>query len=41
MNRLCGIIEQRKKKKVREIDTSAEREIEIFHGPFITFFYVS
>lgn len=26
--------------KVREIDTSAEREIKIFHGPFITFFYV-
>lgn len=23
---------------VRAIDTSAEREIEIFHGPFITFF---
>lgn len=27
-------------RKVREIDTSAEREIKIFHGPFITFFYV-
>lgn len=25
---------------MREIDTSAEREIKIFHGPFITFFYV-
>jgi hypothetical protein len=24
----------------RAIDTSAEREIEIFHGPFVTFFSV-
>lgn len=31
-------IEERKT-KVREIDTSAEREIKIFHGPFVTFFY--
>lgn len=31
-----GVVEE----KVREIDTSAEREIKIFHGPFITFFYV-
>lgn len=33
-------IDERKAEEVREIDTSAEREIKIFHGPFITFFYV-
>lgn len=27
-------------REAREIDTSAEREIKIFHGPFITFFCV-
>lgn len=33
-------IDERKTEEVREIDTSAEREIKIFHGPFITFFYI-
>lgn len=30
-----------KKKCEEEINTSAEREIKIFHGPFITFFSVN
>lgn len=30
-----------KNKCEEEINTSAEREIKIFHGPFITFFFIN
>lgn len=33
--------EEIKKKCEEEINTSAEREIKIFHGPFITFFFIN